>query len=647
MSDADSEDSCQDSGQLASNRRRTLPSRISRLDGQLNALNEDMESQQRNKRARKAYAFGHEGSLVPEVQEDDHRCLRIVRSPLFDILVAVVILANTVLVGVEQSYDLAERLPLEMMAVESGFLLFYIVELVLRFLAFGVRTSLGDGWIRFDIILLIGGILFTWILSPQSLAWLPSSLTKVSMLRTARIFRLARIVRLVMQIQSLWMLWQGVLHSANIMLSVLVVLTLIVYFFACIGFDMIGKHELLSNPDCDEDFREQAELHFSSLFSSMLTILSFLMFDSVRQIYWPLIEQDPALLLYFMAVIFLVGLVVANLITAIIVNGAMEEAAADRQHKAASEARAREDFLAQTLDIFRAIDEDGSGVITRDEVDYMSEKQAHNLENLIKVKDPAELFAVLDWDDSGEVEMDEFLKVVEHISSNPDQNLQFLKIASTLKSMHQNFSTETKVVLAAVQALGEKVEQLTKAAMPSLGSSSISCEDDAAIEAKPVEVSHLLRSTRATAEHDRPKDVRTGLPEATPSWASTIYKSLLQELERSTTQILLSLHRDSNLDVDVTDARKHYGEEHVLQDVEIVHLDNVSIEGFDGKTQPRGKNGNRADCEDGTATLAAKPHTLPVSAMTEERTSCSGCPWGESEGSGPTMRKTQVADANT
>eukprot|EP00929_Paragymnodinium_shiwhaense_P103677 TRINITY_DN6733_c0_g1_i8.p1 TRINITY_DN6733_c0_g1~~TRINITY_DN6733_c0_g1_i8.p1 ORF type:complete len:177 (+),score=21.80 TRINITY_DN6733_c0_g1_i8:86-616(+) len=84
-----------------------------------------------------------------------HRlCRRIVHSPLFDFFIGVVIVLNTSLVGIDQSYELQDRYPATMLAIESGFLLIYMAELAFRFGAFGVMDALTDRSTKLDVALL-------------------------------------------------------------------------------------------------------------------------------------------------------------------------------------------------------------------------------------------------------------------------------------------------------------------------------------------------------------------------------------------------------------------------------------------------------------------------------------------------------------
>eukprot|EP00929_Paragymnodinium_shiwhaense_P105159 TRINITY_DN70076_c0_g1_i1.p1 TRINITY_DN70076_c0_g1~~TRINITY_DN70076_c0_g1_i1.p1 ORF type:complete len:644 (-),score=79.99 TRINITY_DN70076_c0_g1_i1:361-2292(-) len=500
--------------------------------------------------------LGHipEGERISRVLTSEYEnsmCLRVVKSPAFDLAIAVVIILNTVLVGVDQSYDLQKRFVTAMLVVESLFLFIYAVELAIRFRAFGVKPALQDGWIRLDIALLITGLTFTWLLSPAVLRALPAAFTNMGVLRTARVFRLARMVRLVVKFQSLWMLTQGLLSSAQTMVSVLVVLLVILYMFGCIGFDLIGRHDLLSSGDADELFVETAETYFSSLARSMLTLSSFIAFDSSRQVFWPLIMQDPSLLLYFGLVSLTIGVVLANLITAVMVNGAMEHASDNREAKQLIAARLREARVSQSLALFHAVDEDGSGQITRDELRDVSEEDAFLLEELTGLRDPMGLFDILDLDGSGEVDMQEFLSVFEKVTNTPSIGFEFLKLGMCMEQLATTMTAQHQKLRDDISELKSEVKHCPRVTNnPTAATAEVSCHNDICLVPTVEEVPCLRplmteQGDTVTTEQGDIVDLKAmldRLPTSTPSWAFAVHASLFEKLESSSKRILAALH---------------------------------------------------------------------------------------------------------
>eukprot|EP00929_Paragymnodinium_shiwhaense_P045828 TRINITY_DN23370_c0_g1_i2.p1 TRINITY_DN23370_c0_g1~~TRINITY_DN23370_c0_g1_i2.p1 ORF type:complete len:314 (+),score=42.25 TRINITY_DN23370_c0_g1_i2:43-942(+) len=168
----------------------------------------------------------------------------------------------------------------------------------------------------------------------------------------------------------------------------------------------------------------------------------------------------------------------------------------------------RAEILHETMEVFRSLDTDASGIISREEVQAITDKDAALLESLIKLSDPVELFDVLDEDDSGEVDMEEFLKVVERVACHPGESIQFLRLGKALKQ-----------VQISIIVLSEKIDRLAR--------SSTECE--------------ALRADRFQL---CPRTNSSPLPACTPVWASMVYEDMMKEFERSTAEILRALQED-------------------------------------------------------------------------------------------------------
>ena len=131
----------------------------------------------------------------------------------FDAIIGVVIIANSATIGVEQTFRLLNNRPVLDMCqyLEYTFLFIYTVELGLRFYASGL-ACLHSAWVKFDFILVMLGLVTTFIVEPivkySATAGenAGSILGPVMVLRVLRLARLARALRLLAQFKELWML---------------------------------------------------------------------------------------------------------------------------------------------------------------------------------------------------------------------------------------------------------------------------------------------------------------------------------------------------------------------------------------------------------------------------------------------------------
>lgn len=345
------------------------------------------------------------GSGKPRAQNIKKRARIFLGSPTFDFILGAVITANAINIGLEQSFRATGEYASTAAAFEHLFLCIYTLEVLVRFFAFG-PSCLQDGWVRFDLLLVALGITTQWIIQP--IAGDMSEVGPVMVLRSARLMRLAKTVKLLISFKELWMLVQGLLSSTNTMLYTLLLVFALLYMFACLGMELLYEHPLAVGPDRDEEFAWNVQEYFSSLPIAMLSLLQFVCWDNPVLIYRPLAMGGVLLTVYFISIILIIGIVVMNLVTAVVVNSALEQTAANKHLLKAEEEKRKKRILKDLRKMFERLDEDGSGELSRDEILSVDEKEMEVLKNLTSMDDPVEIFDVLDVDGSGDIAIDEF-----------------------------------------------------------------------------------------------------------------------------------------------------------------------------------------------------------------------------------------------
>jgi hypothetical protein len=123
-------------------------------------------------------------------------------------------------------------------------------------------------------------------------------------LRVFRLFRLARALRLLVQFRTLWMLVQGLIHSCSTIFYTVVLITLILYIFSCIGVETIAIPYI----DEQSDFGDLVREYWSSVPNCMLSLVRFVTLDSIGSIYEPMIKQQNHLIMFFMPFLLIVSI---------------------------------------------------------------------------------------------------------------------------------------------------------------------------------------------------------------------------------------------------------------------------------------------------------------------------------------------------
>merc|ERR1719422_2371611 len=115
----------------------------------------------------------------------------------------------------------------------------------------------------------------------------------------------------------------------------------------------------------------------------MLTLFQFVCLDSVGAIYRPLVLKQSHLVFYFVGIIMVVPIVLMNLVTAVIVNGAIEQAGQDKEARAVHQEQKQ--MIRELARIFVSLDEDDSGKVSLAEIQKISLTDKNSLAHMTNV----------------------------------------------------------------------------------------------------------------------------------------------------------------------------------------------------------------------------------------------------------------------
>eukprot|EP00392_Amoebophrya_sp_AT5.2_P001866 g1871.t1 len=245
------------------------PSRLREMHEEKRVKEEEEKKQlEEAERARQGFSLKASKSMVLDEWPGDegpwfsklrYHCQFLLSLQKFDAAIGIVILINSITIGVESHYEITNQDTQFFADIEHVFLSVYVMELMARFFAFG-PSCLKSGWVAFDAVLVAVGVLSTWVL-PSIFSETPDELGPLLVLR----------VRLLVAFKTLWMLVRGLLSSAGTMCYTFVLMFLILYVSAVLAVELITK-----NKEAYEDDPETYEVvnkYFGGLLVTMLTLL--------------------------------------------------------------------------------------------------------------------------------------------------------------------------------------------------------------------------------------------------------------------------------------------------------------------------------------------------------------------------------------
>jgi len=158
--------------------------------------------------------------------------------------------------------------------------------------------------------------------------------------------------------------------------------------------------------------------YFGDVPKSMLTLFQVMTLDAWSSLCRPIMNGPQVWIgLFFIIFITIAQFVLMNLITAVIVENAFSDSKTEDQELALRLARQKEKELDELRVIFKDLDEDGSGMLSREEL-FRAAKKRRVRQKLraidILPKDVDELWEILD-DGDGELSSEEFINGLQRL----------------------------------------------------------------------------------------------------------------------------------------------------------------------------------------------------------------------------------------
>jgi len=368
--------------------------------------------------------------------------------PVIEGFITFLILSNSIVMGIEAQMDVKGYSSTDFIVLEHIFLACFTIELCMRLIAYGTSIICKSGWVAFDAVLVVIGILGNYIITPilehvkdNNNDMLKDTFRGLLVMRVIRLFRLARIVRLLAAFRTLWMLITGLLSSAWTITYTMCLITVIIYTLSCMSIEIITKRW---QDSANADISALVAENFSDLPVTMLSLLQFVIVDGVTDLYFPLVMEDPVLLLFFIPCILLVSISLMNLVTAVIVEGAIEHAKQDRVATQRYRRRNFKKLMPHLKAMFKEMDRDGSHALTQAEVVDAPEHIKMELQQYLHSDSLSELFEMIDVDEDGAVDVDEFCDSIGKLLFS-DAPVEMIRVMKQLKIIRRQLVEMLKI----------------------------------------------------------------------------------------------------------------------------------------------------------------------------------------------------------
>ena len=252
------------------------------------------------------------------------------------------------------------------------------------------------------------------------------------------------------------MLVRGLLASARTMLYTLGIVVIILYVFACLSMELITTDE---DSRLDPEFDRYVELYFKNIWISMLTLLQFVNDDSVAAIYSPMVQKNPILIAFFVLIIMIVPIALMNLVTAVIVEGSLQQATQDREVAKAYKNSVVMKMMPKIEMMFEKLDTDGNGDITLSEIEAAPQELADELARCFQTDDIIELFEILDIYQTGNVSIKEFCQELVKVVTS-ERSVEQVRMQKNMIALRNNMNEVRNELRSQKIRLPQKVDEI-------------------------------------------------------------------------------------------------------------------------------------------------------------------------------------------
>ncbi len=248
---------------------------------------------------------------------------KVVDHKAFQGFILFIIIFNSVVMGIETITGLPDKVVLVLGLFNNICLWIFIIEMLLKFLAYGM-DYFKDPWNWFDMV----------IIGTSLISALPfmAALRAFRVLRVLRSLKALRSMRLVSSIHHLQIILVAIVRSVPSILWTGLLMILIYYIFALIGVNLFGE----AFPDW-----------FGTVGKAMYTLFQVMTLESWSMgISRPVMEVYSAAWLYFVPFVLISSFIVMNVVVGIVVNSISEVTAEDT--KRVQEEESEENVEAET-----------------------------------------------------------------------------------------------------------------------------------------------------------------------------------------------------------------------------------------------------------------------------------------------------------
>eukprot|EP00746_Dinoflagellata_sp_MGD_P012496 gnl/MRDRNA2_/MRDRNA2_126695_c0_seq1.p1 gnl/MRDRNA2_/MRDRNA2_126695_c0~~gnl/MRDRNA2_/MRDRNA2_126695_c0_seq1.p1 ORF type:complete len:1395 (+),score=246.95 gnl/MRDRNA2_/MRDRNA2_126695_c0_seq1:277-4185(+) len=295
------------------------------------------------------------------------RCANLALDMRFEWLMGLFVTLNCICLGAETEISEGnEDAAFTFQTLERVFLAIFTLELLIVGYGHGIASfKCAQGVL--DVFIVATGWFFEIILPLLTVGSGTPDLKWVQLVKMLRALRAVRVLRVLTMFDALWLTVQSFFMCLRPLAWTVLFILMIIYLFAMFAVGLIGRNEEISS-STDEELLEAQE-RFRSTVAAMVSLFQIMTLDEWYAIVGPLFGWSWWPYIFFIVYIAICALALMNLVTAVVVDGAMTQSEAETL--AEQERKAFEEHVNKMVSemefIFNSFDQDGNGKLSLQE----------------------------------------------------------------------------------------------------------------------------------------------------------------------------------------------------------------------------------------------------------------------------------------
>lgn len=233
----------------------------------------------------------------------------------FEYFIIFVIILNSAVLGIATSPGISAQFRTVLDIIDKTCLAVFVVELVLKFIAYNKHFFSASKWNTFDLVIVLVSIFGT---VPYFSIFRGIKVFRAfKLVKTLKTLRVVKTLKIINSLKHLQIILKAIVFAIPSIIWTFLLLLIAFYFYAIIGVNLFVA-----------EFSE----HFGSLGKSFYTLFQLMLFDDWGNITRPILKEFSASWIYFVSFGIISAYTILQVVTGIVVES-IQNVTTDKNHK--------------------------------------------------------------------------------------------------------------------------------------------------------------------------------------------------------------------------------------------------------------------------------------------------------------------------